>query len=239
MELDNNQQPDQIVRPKKNVSWYKKWWGVLILIFLMIFLILLVAFGFFIFSLVKQISSGSSNNITQGDINSIITLDDPTYGPRDAKVIFVEFGDFQCPACAESYPVVKQLMNNYGDRVLFIFKDFPLIQLHSQAALAALAGQCAKEQGNFWPMHDKMYQNNTALSETNLKTYALQLGLNGLQFGSCMSSAKYLDSIQSDFDLGIKLGIDLTPTFLINHNIIRGTAPLTEFEKIIVAELNK
>jgi len=244
MEMYTLNQPDQnnsqINRSKLKRSWYKKWWGVLLLVFLSIFLVLAVAFSFYVYSLIRQINSpvGQANGMTK-NINSLISVDDPTFGPRDSKVVFIEFGDFQCSACQAAHPVVKKLMDNYGSQVLFVFKDFPLIQLHPQAALAALAGQCAKDQGNFWQMYDKMYQGDSALSELDLKTYALQLGLNSLEFSSCLNSAKHLDSIQSDFDLGVKLGIDSTPTFLINNNIVRGTARLAEFDRIIVAELNK
>lgn len=231
--------PPSANRPSNNKKWYKKWWGGVLVAFFTLLLVLLVAFLFQVLNYRSQLADDQS---AYSDLASaanrlesvrLVSLDDPTLGPKDAKVVVVEFSDFQCPFCSQVFPVVKELTKEYSDRVLFVYKDFPLIELHPQAVIAALAGQCALEQGKFWPMHDLMFTNQENLQEADLKKYAVQIGLNSLQFNSCLQSNKYLGRIQADFDLGLELGVKATPTFFINGRGFEGAAPLSEFEQVI------
>ncbi len=148
--------------------WYQRWWGRLIFIFIALIAALIIALGFYTLRVYQLAKTGqlpsqrlvdSSGALTPQARAVLVSTDDPSVGPKDAKVVVVEFADFQCPFCKEVKPVVKQLMTDYGDRVLFIYRDFPLVADHPQALLGAMAGACANEQGKFWEMHDKMFDN--------------------------------------------------------------------------------
>lgn len=233
---------------KSKKKWYQKWWGRVIIGFLFIFFTLAAALGFAVFDYVVQLRSGEvtpeelfgeravpKNN----NLNNMATFDDPSVGPRDAKVVIVEFSDFQCPFCGQSAPVIKEILKDYGDKILFVYRDFPVEDLHPQSVLAAMAGECAHEQGKFWEMHDRIFANQANITSANLKTYAIQIGLNSLQFGSCLDSQKYLAEIEEDLQDGFKAGVRATPTFLINGVKVEGALPFNTLEKIILSELSR
>jgi len=236
----------QLINRRK---WSKRWWGRLIIVFLIIFFVLLIAMGFYVGKVAVLLRSGqitpqqlfgdntSSNQVS--DLSSLVTSDDPSFGPRDAKVVIVEFSDFQCPFCQQVQPVIKEILKNYSDQVLFIYRDFPLIVDHPQALLASMAAECAHEQGQFWEMHDKIFENPSKITETDLKTYAVQIGLNSIQFNDCLKSGKYLQEIENDLLDGYNAGVQATPTFFINGVKVAGAIPLNIFEQIIISELSR
>lgn len=237
--------PVKPVKPGKR--WYKKWWGIAIIVFLTLFVIVSTALAIYIGRVVVLLRSGEltpeellgrepANPLDR--VNTMATSDDPSIGPVDAKVVIVEFSDFQCPFCAQVYPVVKEIIKDYGDRIHFVYRDFPVPSLHPQALLGSMAGECAHEQGKFWEMHDKIFENQSGLNEANLKTWAIQLGLNSVQFSSCLDSQKYLAEIQEDLQDGVEAGVRATPTFFINGQKIEGALPLSTFEQIILTILN-
>jgi len=230
--------------------WYQRWWGILTIIFLALFLSLLVAMIFYVGRTVILLRTGdlTANQLFDNDfsaglpaqnLNTLATTDDPSRGPKDAKVVIVEFSDFQCPFCGQAYPVVKQILKDYGDRILFVYRDFPIAEIHPQAIIAAMAGECAHEQGKFWPMHDKIFENQANITEADLKIYAIQVGLNSIQFGNCLTSGKYLSEIEADLNDGFNAGIRSTPTFVINGVQLAGVLPFNTFEQIIISELNR
>lgn len=231
-------------------SWYKKWWGQLLIVLAVLFLVLTVAFAIYIGKVVYLLRSGQvaggqlfgsnpSVELSGEDLPTLATADDPSVGPKNAKVVVVEFSDFQCPYCRESYLVIKELIKNYQDRVLFVYRDFPLTDIHPQAVPAALAADCAHEQGKFWQMHDLIFANQDKINEANLSSWAVQIGLNTLQFSSCMGSNKYLPEIEADLQEGFSFGVEATPTFFINGRILRGAVSLATLERIILTELAK
>ncbi|MDX9893546.1 MAG: DsbA family protein [Patescibacteria group bacterium] len=234
-------------KPKK--SWLATWWGRLIMLVLTIFLIILVAILIYIFKLAFLLQSGQFTNedlfgtqketVVRNDLPTMATADDPSFGPKDAKVVIVEFSDFQCPYCYQTYEVLNKLKKDYGGLVLVYFRDFPLTDIHPQALLAAMGGECAHEQGAFWGMHDKIFANQADITEEALKRYALQLGLNSMQFNNCLTSGKYLDEIEQDLNEGYNAGVRATPTFFVNGQLIRGVIPYTSLESIIQAELGR
>ena len=198
-------------------------------------LALIVAYGFYIVSLSKIILPAGSLGRSVDPL-LMATADDPSFGNVAARVVVVEFSDFECPFCSQVQPVVKELHRRYSDQVYFVYRDFPLTQIHSQALLAAMAGQCAHEQGKFWEMHDKLFANQDRLALENIKKYAVEIGLNSLQFNGCVDTGKYLSEIEQDIVDGSSIGIEATPTFIINGVKFPGVIPLTTFEKIITAE---
>ena len=161
-----------------------------------------------------------------------------TRGPDNAPVKLVEYSDFECPACQAEYPVVKEILKNYGDKILFVFRDFPLIASHPNSLLAAVAGHCAWEQGKFWEMHDKIFEIKD-LSAAALQTYGRQIGLNPSQFSACLRSDKYLKEIETDLNEGYSAGVRATPTFFVNGVKVAGALDLMTFEKIIIEALSR
>lgn len=220
---------------------------------LLIFLILLVLAGIIFLAqvlyYVKQIKSGEMPPLEtageQKDIaaivlsNELLTEDDPSFGPKDAKVHIVEFGDFQCPYCKEAFPIVKKILSEYGNRIHLVFRDFPLLDMHPEALKAAEATECAQEQGKFWQLHDKIFQNQDRLSDSNLKLWARQLGLEPGKFNSCLDSGKYYDEVLEDLEAGIKAGVTGTPTFFINGYKVPGIISEENFKRIIMELLRE
>jgi len=218
---------------KKHKKWHQKWWGIL---FLFIVAVLFFYFGVFVYQLVYLVEAQNKIFYQNFDLsqpsgandsfrNLIEVTTDPYWGPKDAKVVIVEFVDFQCPYCKEAYPVLKKIKQNYQNSVKFIFRDFPNIAGHPDALNAALAGRCAEEQNKFWQMHDLMFGNQSDLSADNLNLMAQSAGLDLTMFNQCFASQKYLSKIQSDLQDGIKFGLNGTPTFFINGNMVAGVIP--------------
>lgn len=241
--------PSSQPRLRTAKKWYQRWWGRTIIVFSVIFLTLLVAFIFYVGKMAlllksgeitpQELFGGEPTSQQVGDLNTLATFDDPSLGPRDAKIVIVEFSDFQCPFCNEAKPVIKEVLKNYGDQILFIYRDFPLVDIHPQALLAAMAGECAHEQGKFWEMHDRIFENQDEITQANLKIHAVAIGLNNIQFDNCLASGKYLKEIEEDLRDGLAAGVGATPTFFINGVKVAGVIPLTTFEQIIFSELNR
>ncbi len=233
---------------KLKKRWYQRFWGRLIIIFLALFFTLLIAMGFYVGKVVSLLRSGQltpqqlfGQDLVpeSGGANNLATTDDPSLGSREAKVVIIEFGDFECPACGQVRPVIDEILKDYGDKILFIWRDFPLVNDHPESLIAALAGECAHEQGKFWEMHDKIFTDQANITEENLKIYAVQIGLNSQQFNSCFLSAKYLKEVEEDLQAGYAAGARATPTFFINGEKVAGALPLNMFEQIITTILSQ
>lgn len=168
----------------------------------------------------------------------------PVLGQENAIVTIVEFSDFQCPFCESWFQNVKPQLQPYIDRgeVKLLYAHFPL-SFHENAEPSALAAECANEQGKFWEYHDKVFENQADMSGANyaetLKNYASGLGMDAARFNSCFDSSKYLSEVQAEFNEGVSLGVNGTPTFFINGQKIVGAQPWTSFKSIIDAELAK
>ena len=149
-----------------------------------------------------------------------IALDDqPSKGNPKAAVTVVQFTDFQCPSCAQHHPIVERLLNEYGDSVRLVVRDFPLSQ-HANAMKAAEAAEAAREQGKYWEYTDLLYRNQSALQIDKLKQYASNLGLDRVRFDAALDSGKYSDKVQRDVAEGDRLGVDSTPTFFVNGRLV-------------------
>lgn len=166
--------------------------------------------------------------------------DDPFLGKEGAPITIVEFSDYQCPYCGRFYtqtlPLIK---SNYIDtgKVKFVYRDFPL-SFHPEATPAALATNCAGEQGKFWEFHDKVYRSQDNLSSENYQTWAGELGLDLDQWGGCLTDPEQAAEIRKDFNDGGTAGVSGTPAFFINGNLVSGAQPFTVFQQIIEAELS-
>jgi protein-disulfide isomerase len=162
----------------------------------------------------------------------------PRTGPKVAKVTIAEFSDFQCPFCKRVEPTVKEILQKYPNDVAIVFINQPL-PFHEHAMEAAQAFQAAHRQGKAWPMHDKMYDNNTALERANLEKYAQDIGLNMSKFKRDMDDPKIKEEIAEHQKLATSVGASGTPTFFINGRQIVGAQPFPEFQKIIDEEIKK
>ncbi|MFA6098103.1 MAG: thioredoxin domain-containing protein [Patescibacteria group bacterium] len=188
----------------------------------------------YFFSLIRK-NINNLNGSSNGNTNTptIETSDDPYAGNPDAKVVIVEFGDFECPYCFQSFPVVRELIAEYKDQIKFIYRDFPLAASHAHAEMAAEAAECAHEQGKFWEMHDKLFINQQNLENSDLKIYAREIGLNANVFDQCLDSRQYKNEVTQDFNDGIFAGVDGTPTFFINGHLFEGSPTLDNFKLAI------
>jgi protein-disulfide isomerase len=165
------------------------------------------------------------------------TSDDPSIGPENAVLTIVEFSDFECPFCKQAFPIVRELMATYDDRVRYIYRDYPVDALHPNARRAAEAGACAHEQGKFWAFHDRLFANQNALARDDLSVHARAAGLDGDAFERCMETNRFTSEVENDFQDGVALGVRGTPTWFLNGHKVEGVIPQQMFIEIIEAVL--
>ncbi|MCX6739964.1 MAG: DsbA family protein [Candidatus Parcubacteria bacterium] len=214
-------------------KWYNRWWGIFLLL---IFSGALIFGGIFIYNYFyyyEEIQKGNYQEDTTKSI-SIETKDDPFIGAENPVITIVEFGDFECPYCRESVPILSKIIENYGTEVKIIFRDFPNLISHPSALKAALAANCANEQGRFWQYHDLLFEYQSDLADTLYNDLAVTLGLDMEKFTTCLDSQKYLVEVQDDLREGINLGVEGTPTYFINGSKLpSGVIPYETFVEMI------
>ena len=169
---------------------------------------------------------------------------DHVEGNPHAPIELVEYGDYECPHCGHAYPIIKNIQKRMGAKLKFVFRNFPLTEIHPEAFNAALATEAAALQNKFWEMHDLLYQNQQQWSSASdpspiFNQYATQLGLNAAQFKSDYGSSKVNDLINADMAEGTKLGIQGTPTFFIDGKKVEVTNSISSFEKVLKAAIAK
>jgi len=162
--------------------------------------------------------------------------DDPVKGNPRAPVTVVVFSDFQCPYCARVEPTLKQVEAAYGDKVRFAWKHKPL-PFHANALPAAEAAEAAREQGKFWPMHDKMFAAQQELSPAAYERWARELGLDLNRFKAALASGRHKARIQEDDAQAGRLGIDGTPTLVVNGEKVVGAVPFENLKAVIDRQL--
>jgi protein-disulfide isomerase len=154
-----------------------------------------------------------------------LRADDPAIGPASARVTVVEFSDFQCPYCARALPAVKELEQAFGKEVRVVWKHLPL-PFHQEAMPAALAAEAAREQGKFWEMHDRLFANQQALSEASYAQFAAELKLDLPRFRASRMAAATRQRVEADLAAASAAGVDGTPTFVVNGELVVGSAAL-------------
>lgn len=161
-------------------------------------------------------------------------------GNKDAQLRVIEYSDFQCPYCKVMHPVIGQMLKEYGDKIAFVYKQLPL-SFHPQAENAALASECANEQGKFKEYYDKLFEQQDKWAATegtaSFKQYALQLRLNGQQFNTCLDSKKYADKVKADSDQAKEFGISGTPGIFVGTEFLGGTAEYDTLKEMIDQQL--
>jgi protein-disulfide isomerase len=156
---------------------------------------------------------------TQWDTVLAVAVDDDRdhiQGPADAAVTLVEYGDYECPYCGAAYPIVKELQARMGDRLRFVFRNFPITTSHPHAEQAAEAAEAGAAQGRFWEMHDLLYENQTQLRDQDLHAYAEQLGIDVERFDKDLAEHVHAPRVREDFMSGVRSGVNGTPSFYIN-----------------------
>jgi len=141
---------------------------------------------------------------------------DHAQGPAAATVTLVEYGDYECPYCGRAYPIVKELQQRMGDKMRFVFRNFPLSEIHPHAAQAAQAAEAAGEQGKFWEMHDLLFENQNALGLVHLAAYGERLGMDPAALTEALQRNAFEERVREDFMSGVRSGVNGTPTFFIN-----------------------
>lgn len=200
-----------------------------------------------VLAMVYFVNNSDKENIGENkNSNNSIVLNESDWirGDVNAKVVIVEYADFECPACAAYHGLVKEMGEKFKDEsVAFVFRHFPLSQIHRNALLSAQATEAAGVQGKFWEMHDIIFETQTDWSEKNnakeiFTAYADTLGLNKEQFLSDLDSKVIKEKIAENYKGGAKLGVNGTPTFFVNGNKIQNPRSAEEFEALITKELS-
>lgn len=193
-------------------------------------IIIIALFAYYFYAL----ASGDVKNVTEVTISET----DHVKGAQGAKVTLVEFGDFQCPACGAYEPIIRNVIKANPDTLQFVFRHFPLTQIHPNALLASKAAEAASLQGKFWEMHDIIYDKQAewsgALNARDLfVTYATSIGLDTAKFSSDINLPQLEEKIRAEYKEGVQLGVQGTPTFFVNGKKIENPKSLEDFNKII------
>lgn len=153
---------------------------------------------------------------------------DHVYGNPNGKAVLIEYGDYQCPGCGTAYPILKEVSEEYKDKMAFVFRNFPLTSIHPNAKAAAAAAEAAGLQGKYWEMHDKLYEEQNSWGTLPIDTrtdafvkYATSVGVKDInKFKEDMSVDDVSQKITFDMALGKKIGVDGTPTIYLNNKKI-------------------
>ncbi len=230
----------------------KKTWTIFVIAVVVIFggLILLARLG----NPAIDVSKINQNSVLAASKASG-NIADHVFGKTDSKVVLIEYGDFQCPACGAAYPQVKAVTSEYQNQITYVFRNFPLTTLHPNAQAAAAAAEAAGLQGKYWQMHDKLYETQNDWSSDSpaqrgdaFQNYAISLGLNPTKFSDDLnnSNSGILQKIRFDQALGNKQGVDATPTLVLDGKVLNDQlgSDLTsgngdKLRQLINAELKK
>ena len=243
---------------EQSPSWHKTTGGTIFLSVIGGALIILFAFLLLVSVYAWQLRYGNADNLlsqfstqftTSNDLASrirsappvdnvgdIIRQHNPTFGKTDAPITITAFIDFECPFCARSYPVFKEVMDTYGPAIQIVFKHLPLQSIHPRAYPAAIASTCAQEQDAFWPFYDKTFSALQFDDEAFLR-YARELNLNTTQFLSCIDAERYVKNIEQDIVDAVAVGAQGTPTYFLNNTKIEGVLTKALWDELILRQL--
>lgn len=221
--------------------WYKKWWGIIILILSTLILGLLIFSSIYIINKTRQIMAGEDIGTSQEELQNYknhIDGDGSNYfiGSRTPQATIIEFGDFACPYSKESAPVIKKLAEEYSDKVKVVWRDY---LRNSDSIDLAMTARCAGEQGKFWEMHDELFNHQDSLTTNDadradkLVDLAEYINLDIDKFKICLSNQTYLEQIKKDYEDGNTLEIVGTPSWFVNYYEFHGTVSEQKFRELI------
>ncbi len=222
-------------------AWYRRWWGIVIIIILSIVLLFILWSALYVANKTMDILAQNNNVVSTSQRQTYlneINGDGTNYylGSKQAKIVIVEFGDFACPFCKKSSPIISKLVKEQADKIKLVWRDY----LRNKDSIElALSARCAGEQNKFWEMHDLLFANQDQLSVNDstrndkLITLANQLELNTKQFTNCLNNKRYLDKIKKDYNDGNALKIVGTPSWFINNYPMAGALSEKQFRNLI------
>jgi protein-disulfide isomerase len=158
----------------------------------------------------------------KGQLKPVVSSKDHIQGNASAALELVEYGDYQCPFCGAAYPIIKNIQRKLGDDLKFVFRNFPLAEMHPDAFMAAVAAEAAALQNKFWKMHDIIFENQQALTLDDLFVYAKEIDLDLERFKNDISNQEVIDKVENDFESGVRSGVNGTPSFYINGRKYNG-----------------
>ncbi|MFA6131928.1 MAG: thioredoxin domain-containing protein [Patescibacteria group bacterium] len=230
-----------IIKGEKSLSPHRHWWPAIVTFVVLLGVALFVWRIFYYFDLIKsgQIAENRIEQArdmtvseltaaaasTSNKIANFSLAEEPAFGNPGAALKIVMFGDFACPYSQQLAFTLRSLTTQFSDKVYFVYKDFPLADLHPEAILAAEAAGCAQDQGKFWEMFDKLYQNQSDLSQTAIVEYARALDLEMGKFISCLNSGVKASLVEADLAEGLQAGVYGTPTMFLGDQMIEGAVP--------------
>ncbi len=176
---------------------------------------------------------------TTAQLKIHVSKEDHAEGPEDSPLVLVEYGDYQCPHCGRAYPIVKRLQKSLHGKLKFVFRNFPLTEMHPDALNAAKVAEAAAQQGKFWEMHDMLYENQGALDVESLGNYAAKLGLKAEALEKAVADSGLEERIEKDFEGGVRSGVNGTPTFFVNGARYDGDWSYGPFLKALEAVLEQ
>lgn len=234
---------------KKNLSrapareWYKRWWGILLIIIGLYFLVSLVIFAIMGEKLTSLNQEGDISLVGREQVSKeqlyLHTDDDPNWGTPEAPLQIIEFSDFQCSFCQRAHETLQKLVDDYRGQVAWVYKHFPIVSLHPIAVKVSEASECAAEQGKFWEYANELYKNQSLINENYLSELADQLNLNVSKFDKCLTSGKYNQRVNDNQEEGLAAGINGTPGIYVNDQLIKGALPYESFKQVIDSILTK
>ncbi len=192
--------------------------------------LLVIATSFYTGYLVGKMGSGSNGQDP--------TTQTGTGSAANGKLQIIEYSDFQCPFCSRVNPTITQIKADYADKVEIVFKNFPLESIHPNAFNAAMAAECARDQGKFWEMHDKLFANQGTLEIDNLKKYAADVGVNTAKFNTCLDTKATEARVRADIAEATAKGVQGTPSFWMKDELFVGAQPYANFKTKIDEKLS-
>lgn len=181
--------------------------------------------------------------VVQGSrVEFTVTENDHIRGNPSAEITLVEFSDLQCPFCQRFHPTAQQALQEYGDKIRWVYKHFPLDNIHPEASPAAEAAECVWEQKGdeaFWTFTDRVFEDQDRIGSALYREIAGNLGVNLAQFDTCVSQRKYKDKVAQDYQQGIQAGVTGTPGSFVNGVPVKGAVPYEVLKSVIEEELKK
>lgn len=220
----------------KDKHWYRKWWGMLILIVLALLLAFILAVGFYVWQIWQELPAREPSQAYYMDVDAerrqlIEGGDSYSLGTKQPVITIVEFGDFACPYCQQSFKTIRQISTKHFDKVRYIFRDYPVTTEYSLNL--ALASRCAGDQGLYWPMHDKLFINQGVSEIEDIINLAIQAGVEPVKFSACLKNQDHLPAIRQDIADADQLGVTGTPTWFINNHPLPGYIPHDVFVETV------
>lgn len=222
---------------KKKKAWYRQVWGKVLIGFIIVLLFFLPIFLWQTYKIYRQIKSGTyvpSDIVKEKapyDMDKLVDEMSPMVGNKAAKIRLVEFGDFNCSRCLSAFPIVREMIAKYQDKILFTWRNYPVVKESSLDF--AKAAVCANKQGKFWVFHDRMFQMQGKVTIGNLDGVALGVGLNLNSFKTCLQEKLTLAQLRKDYFAAVDGEVKGTPTFFINGFKIEGAIPFEMWDEYV------